>query len=67
MKAPTSYEAKKARIKKRAVKKGLNNGITLLTAYHDTKFQQGQSVKGDTVRRYGCIWIVMTHPLSNHQ
>ena len=38
MEIPTFYDAKKARVKTRTVKRGHNNGITLLTACH-TKFQ----------------------------
>ena len=64
MEIPTFYHVKKARVRIRTVKRGLNNGITLLTACH-IKFQQGQSGKGDTVRKYGWIWTVMTHPLLN--
>ena len=38
MEIPTFYDAKKARVRTRTVKRGLNNGITLLTACH-IKFQ----------------------------
>ena len=63
MKVQTFYGVKKARmITKTVLKKGLNEGIALLTACH-TKFQQGQIRKGDTPRGYNCMWNVMTHPL----
>ena len=64
MEIPTCYDAKKARVRVRTVKRGLNNAITLLTACH-IKFQQGQSGKGDTIGKYGWIGIVITHPLLN--